>query len=195
MLALLEDTGLKGRSAVDVVLGAGREWIRLAVNRPIESFRLAHLAALFVVIVAIACGIALAGTKVALLLCRIPTPPVTWIEDGRRVVLPPRIPSTLGLIGPLVQLLVVIRFVVGAFRTARVWKVGAREFSVWLVALFAGTALWQWFQMVDMRETGLPPKSLAEIRIFAAIRTQRRHTWAGRHLTGPLAWAEIERRR
>jgi hypothetical protein len=170
MLALIDDTGLDARRAADLLYGAGREWASVASAWPTERLGWQDAVASFLFLGATAFTIASAGTGVALLLCKIPTPPVTWIENGYRMQLPPRLPSSLGGLGPLVQFLAPIRFfLAGVLRPNRGPKVGRREFCVWLAVLFVGSACWQWSRMVNNLGTGVPPTPLWEIWIEAVI--------------------------
>ena len=170
MLALIEDTGLDRRRAVNVAFGAGREWANVAFAWPKARVGWPDVAASLFFIGAVACLITSAGTRIALLLCKIPTPPVTWTEGGYTMFLPPVIPSRLGLLGPLVPFLAPIRFyLAGMLRPNRGSKVGPLEFGVWILALLAGTTFWQWFRMVDMLGTGVPPTPAWEIWVTSAM--------------------------
>jgi hypothetical protein len=150
VLALVEQSGLAACDALDLVRGAAREWWL----RPSPMF----LESLFLTTVIWAVGSGVASW----LGSHVVTPPVISFEAGQRSVLPPRLPSLLGLLGPVVLFLALLRATRGPFpkmfkRAVR--PVGLAEFFVWFAAMTMGSIGMHWANLVSHLGTGLPASS------------------------------------
>jgi hypothetical protein len=167
VLALVDDTGLGFARAIDLGWGAGREWGRTIGDAPLAMF-----VAMFIVPMILGSGLAFLGTLAAQwLTAHVPTPAVVWIEDGQKVVQPPRLPGNLGLSGPLLQMLLLARVILagGFFSIHWKWKIRPVEAFAWLVALLVTSVFQQWFRMVAWYETGVPAEPVFEIWLYAAL--------------------------
>jgi len=168
VLALVDDTGLDARRALDLSIAAGREWMRLIVGASATSGAGMVLRAILLPLIA---GVVIAalGTMSGHWLTRLPTPATVWIEGGQKVVAPPHLPGLLAGGATLLQFAVLGRTALARGFFPGGVKVSFAELGLWLVALFVASSFQQWFDMVLWDQTGVEPWSLWEIWSRSAV--------------------------
>jgi hypothetical protein len=165
MLALIQQTTLDARRILDLAMSLASEWVRYAGRQLDAKLHRPSFSLLVSLVVALMLS-TLSFVVASWLSQHIVTPPITWMEDGHRVVLPPRLPSLLSFLGPLVLALVFWRFIPKFLPKSRPRKIrpaGVRESCIWFSALLLACVGMQWSMLVGNLGTGLGPASMWQV--------------------------------
>lgn len=167
MLALIEDSGIDLRTALNMIIGAARERWSVSLTDSAGNSLTRGIGVLALIVLG---GLALAGlaTGCAALLARIDNPPRVAYEAGHTVVWPPALPGAWALLGPATAIALIARVMIATYTAAGRWRLGLLECCLWIAAAFSGSAMWQWQSRTANLGTGIPLRSWTYCWTFAA---------------------------